>query len=115
MSTLTKAQIQQAQQLHDSGTSWASIGRQFGCSATTVHRAVDPDFYRNKTQSYQQRGFASIDGKRRYVETLSQADIRAGRSWMDRPDRRDLTSLMLGDPPTGRSALDQRKARETRT
>lgn len=107
MSALTKAQIQQAQQLYDTGTSWAAIGRQFGCAASTVRRAIDPEFRRKDNRNHWQRGYASVRGKRDYVQQLSQDDIRAGRAWMQRPDRRDLTAVMFGDPPSGRSALDR--------
>jgi hypothetical protein len=81
------AVIAEAQKLQGEGLGLAQIAKQLGVRFAWLRRNL-PSRYR--------------------VEKLTATELKAYRASLP-PDERDACARILGDPPSGRSALDKRR------
>lgn len=122
MSALTKAQQLCAQCLRDTNMTWHAIARELGVSVLEVHRALEPDFYQDDRPA-KPRGLTELmlaesppcqmfsTGDDARVQHLDGPAVRAARARRRARETRDLTGILMGDPPKNRSVQAQRKAR----
>lgn len=103
----TAAHQRQAERLAAEGFTRREIGHALGFSAGTVQRHLDPEAAVKATQRERVRKSGRIrkPPPREEERRLARARARAHR---DRPDRRDLTGIVFGDPQPERSALKRR-------
>lgn len=90
----------------EAGDTWKAIGKCYGVSAHVIHCAVDPMFA-ERVRVNRRKAPSDHEVHRVTKKQRPQVEIEVRRSWIMRDDARDLTGLLFGDPPTGRSALDQ--------
>lgn len=105
MAHLTKAQLVLVAECRDVGETWSQIGRRLGMDGTTVHMAVDARYAAARRKAINERRRCGHAGQ----APVPEDQVTAGRAWMNRDDTRDLTGVLLGDPPPGRSALDEKR------
>lgn len=124
--------MDEARKMRDAGMSWEKIGKHFGMKGNTVKRKLDPEWdahcrrlaagwesakWANRAEKQGERakpigrrartGIPQIrtsqyaeEGWRRHLENLARQP----------KDDRSLTALILGDPPSWRSALHAKQS-----
>lgn len=129
---LSEAQAAMADELYGHGWSLREIGAHFNCSREAVSNALNPDTIL-RPPGWSRRAKADPEFRKRTVQRQkaviregSKAKRAAGLEYSDRPardvlairrrvresidaDTRTLAQQHCGDPPPGRSALDQRQ------
>ncbi len=109
---LTADQIERVRKMRfQYGHTWDRIGELFDCTGETVRRAVDPEFRAKRNQGIrearqQRRDWAGGDLLRVQPKYRPDPCVIAERD--SRADYIQTPNMaVLGDPPPGRSALDQ--------
>ena len=119
---LSEGQRLKAQRLRGDGMSWCELARTLNIPEKSLRASIDPDYAQNlRAQRYRarQRIMAKVADERRtfirraQIETYPRIEPPAAViAERDRAEAaaelRDLTALICGDPPKGRSALDRR-------
>lgn len=117
-------ELAMAKRLRHKGVAWAVIAKTLGRSRIYVRRALDVEFrdHRNMLQANwvkkrqtqlgppapkPHRQNNPLESQRLYVP----ADVLADRDRRAEIAPSSVTAALMGDPPIGRSALDQRKPR----
>lgn len=95
----------------EAGDTWKAIGKCYGVSGHVIHCAVDPAF--GEKHKAARRKLRPDHEEQHEVHRVTkkqrpQDAIEERRAWVDCDDARDLTGVLFGDPPTGRSAFDRR-------
>lgn len=98
--------------LQQDGQTWSSVARHFNVSWETLRRQLDPEWAEKRRQA--------INANRRAEGSNPSGHAARRRRNIEPPekvihrivDTRSPTSKLLGDPPPGRSALDQKRAEE---
>lgn len=112
LSSLTQEQVTEARSLRNRGYSYRQIARGMKFHPETVQRALDPKYRKMRAEQIARAKLRHVDEvktalrapePRRYVPPHVMAD-RDRRAEIPR----SITSLVLGDPPPGYSALDRR-------
>lgn len=115
---LTEEQIAEGLRLRASGETWKGVARRLGLKqvgTTEIHEALDPGYRELRLQMHRSKARSNHKGVRlrpnnaTYVVRDIPAEVIA-----DRDRRLGMPAPMLGDPPPGRSALDQINARSGR-
>lgn len=105
----------QARRLRSLGMSWLAIGRELGVSDEVARRAADPEYAERRREANRLRKqHKRAPRKNRVIEYRppeedAQRVIQAAL-WRAKTDTRTPFQRALGDPPPGRSALDQKLA-----
>ena len=81
---------------------WETIARHFNVCSKWLRRRIDPTYDTYRRKDILGAGAGNIEPR-----PMSDAALKAFKQSLP-PDTRDLTSRTFGDPPPGRSALDQR-------
>lgn len=118
---LDDRQIERAKRRFNSGVPASLIAQEFGCSTQIVRRVVDEEWAaRERARTHAavlryrgvpgapppMRPARGLPGQMKPESETSNPEYDPARDG-PRPYR-DLTGLIMGDPPIGRSALDQR-------
>jgi len=106
-----------ARRMRAKGAAWTAIGKRFGFGGEYVKRRVDPEYAEHRRTSIR-------ESRRIRRQVLGLPPVKAGRpSGIPSPEtRRDAERILstlppdtrtpiqklMGDPPPGRSALEQR-------
>lgn len=113
MTTLSPQTVQKIRDMRAAGHRWYEIQDALDLNYHTARSAVDSDYRERRNIK---NAAAKRELSRGKIHTLFERapviprkDVEKRREWMLVEDRRDLTAVMFGDPPTGRSALDQRQ------
>ena len=101
----TAAHQRQAERLAAEGFSRKKIGHVLGVSHSTVQRHLDPEAAVKATQRERVRKSGRV---RKPPPREEERRLARARSHRVRPDRRDLTGIVFGDPQPERSALKRR-------
>lgn len=105
---------EEARRLHALGLSWLEIGRVLGVSNETARYAADPEYAARRRNANRLRKLQRyVPKKNRVVESRppesdARRAIEAALSRM-KADTRTPFQRAFGDPPPGRSALDQKR------
>lgn len=123
---------EKAREMIEAGVSYTKVGAHFGMTGTTVKRRLDPEFAehcRIKSQGWESNKrrkelraslVASKKGGQRRaagIERSARSGSEAEESWRrwlnnlpNTPrDDRNITGIIMGDPPSWRSALASRQ------
>lgn len=106
----------EAARLRETGMSWERLGKHFQCSPSTVKCWVDPEHaerrkLRKRVNAAKGRPPSNrTTGQVVRDDNIDRADVAARLAAIPE-DTRSRAEKLLGDPPPGRSALDQRGQR----
>lgn len=106
----------QARRLRSLGMSWLAIGRELGVSDEVARRAADPEYAERRREANKLRKQRMrAPRKNRVIEYRPPGEdaerVLRDALWRVMADTRTPFQRALGDPPPGRSALDQRLAK----
>lgn len=98
----TDDEIEQAKRLRREGYGWRRVAIALGCNEVTIRDKLDPIFHLRRSELA--KGSKSLIR----VEPLASREDAARTARNIQPDTRSLLARFMGDPPPGRSALDQK-------
>ena len=101
----TEDEIRRAKELRAAGLGWSSVGARLGCSDETIRSRIDPGFKRVRADKYRGPKSGLRNVERRFLPGEEDRVIAAVPI-----DTRSRLARWFGDPPAGRSALDQKRA-----
>ncbi len=109
---LSAAQQAVAKELCAKGYTYRQVALKMGVGPNVIYRICDPRYMLRMGKAYAKRGEEFKVGKERQPvkrwdvpqELIDDRDLR-----LELQRRTSLTALLLGDPPPGRSALDQKQ------
>ena len=106
------ALVPEIQKLRSESKTWTEIGRALGITGTTSHMAVDPEYAAKRRARINMarisRSSSAIGRTGVIAPTrMTAAQVRNIVANIP-PDTRTPIQKMFGDPPKGRSALDQK-------
>ena len=94
------------------GMGWGAISLRLGLGYETIRRALDPEYNERRKTTIRERNRKRRPDSKRVRENPRRVDVptevetaRAARG----NALRSLTSVIMGDPPPGYSALDQKR------
>lgn len=105
-------EIKLAQHLRSEGHTWREIGRELGCDRKTIWARMVPQLQEKQVERTKRPADSKISAARRAqrdpVETPAFTPLYDPRR--DAPlQYRSVSAQILGEPPIGRSALDQKR------
>lgn len=111
----TTQQLAEIREMRRLGNPWVHVANRFGHSIDMIRRRCDPEWRERRTAQINSARKKETSGRITPMDVIGQHTSGPdGSTAIYNPRRdgdlmlRDLTAVILGDPPIGRSALDHR-------